>query len=387
MTLVELFHSYADLWVHFDSVEAFDYGGDSYLPRLDAFDAEAGRQHAAAFRSLAAATEELDLESLDAEMDRTILLGQIRTRLRRIERDRPERTNPILWAHRLNQALQARPGDADTLARIPGWVRAARETLVKPPLFYLQVALDLVADARASLQTEYWWQADKEALSQANGALEAFDRFLRHEVEPDPEPMAGAMGADRVEWHLRNEFLLELTSKDAARHVANRVETLAGRAEAPPPASAPAPASSSPSAVKAVSEIRQRLLPPAWAAAWLRFSAALAPDPGVRAAAAGLNLRQARLGALDLAIQLGEISPVAAAAHLGSIGPDGPERMSSIGALLVAPLTEAATTLLIAEWERLRGRFGGDDRSFLEAIQQHGLLHPALAGWRLGLGG
>ncbi|MGE0441916.1 MAG: hypothetical protein AB7L66_19190 [Gemmatimonadales bacterium] len=375
MSLAELFRSFEDLWTHFDSADAARFGAPAPLPALDAFDEASNRQHGAAFRSLALAVEELEVESLDEELDRTLLLTAIRTRLRRLEKERPERGNPALWCHRLAAAVAARAGDADTLARIPGWVDALRDTLRKPPLIHLQVALEHLGMVRLALEGESWWQADKETLSRANASLELLERFLRHEVEPDPEPMAGALRPDRVEWRLHFEHLIESTGGEALRRLSRRLELLDGGHEEPEePAAAPV----SPGEWESLSssEIRSRLMHPAWMRAWGLFTDTRAGRTR------GAVLAQARIGALDLAIQMTTISAADAARRLAESGEaTGPE---VIGALVTAPLEEAATALLVERWEALARRWPGGG-ALEDVIRRSGLYHPDLARWRLGL--
>lgn len=367
MALLELYRSFADLWSHFDSAEAFGFGRGYSLPSLQPFDEETCHQHAVAFRSLVGAVEELELETLDEEIDRTVLLSALRTRVERLDVERPERWNPALWVNRLFQAAVARPGDPSTLAALPDWVARASATIQKPSLFSLQVALGQLDDVRSRLR-EGSWSADPDVQSRALAAVEAFDRFLRHEVEPDPEPTAGSLGADKVEWRLHHEHLLEVSSSEALRRLSRRVAVLTERAPPPP--------RSGPEAVEpdqAAFEIRTRLVAPAWGEAWMLFVAGMSGGN-----AADAVLAQARKGGLDYAIQMGQVGPVEGISRLG--GESAP-----FDDLVVFPMAAAATTLLIAEWEAVRSRWAGDDASFVAAVTGHAVLHPALAAWRLDL--
>ncbi len=368
MTLLELYRSFADLWNHFDSAEAFGFGRGYPLPSLQAFDEETCHQHAAAFRSLIGAVEDLELETLDEEIDRTVLLTALRTRVERLDVERPERWNPALWVNRLLQATVTRPGDPATLAALPDWVASAMDTIRKPSLFSLQVALGQLDEVRDRLRGEEW-SADPDARSRALAAIEELDRFLRHHVEPDPEPTAGALGADKVEWRLHHEHLLEVSSGEALRRLSGRVAALAERSE---PVEGRPPAVIEPDPV--AFEIRSRLVAPSWGEAWILFIAGLA---GGRSASDAL-LAQARKGGLDYAVQMGQLGPVEGIARLGGDS-------TAFDDLVVFPLAAAATTLLIAEWEAVRSRWTGTDASFIEAVAGHAVLHPILAAWRLDL--
>ncbi len=392
MALLELFRSFADLWTHFDSVEATAHGPEYPLPTLDSFDPESGRQHAAAFRSLAIAIEDLEPESLDEEIDRTILLNAVRVRLRRLEKERQERVNPALWTDRLVAALEARPGDADLLVRIPAWVASARDTIAKPPLIHLEVALSHLAEARGFLQSESWWQNDKEALSRANAALEVLEGFFRHEVEPDPSAHTGTLGAAAVDWRLQNEHLSIHSTTEVIRRLAGRVGELDRRAGGMDPAGDGLVDAYS-TLMRGVpfgdggSEIRRRLVPPTWAKAWASFVLSTSDDEDTRAAALAYAAGQARLGALDLGLQLGTLPAAEAVNELVRIGVTETASLGTVGDLVVWPLAEAGITLLGEEWEAFRDRWPGPPVAMIDAVVAVGLFHPTLAAWRLGDGG
>ncbi|MHB1327518.1 MAG: hypothetical protein ACYC2K_04885 [Gemmatimonadales bacterium] len=368
MALLELYRSFADLWNHFDSAEAFGFGRGYPLPSLQGFDEETCHQHAVAFRSLIGAVEDLELETLDEEIDRTVLLSALRTRVERLDVERPESWNPALWVNRLLQATVARPGSQATLAALPEWVASAMATLTKPSLFSLQVALGQLSEVRDLLRGDEW-SADPDARSRALTAVEEMDRFLRHEIEPDPEPNAGALGADKVEWRLHHEHMLEVSSSEALRRLSRRVTQLAERSESVR-AEPLAPIEPDPDAF----EIRSRLIAPSWGEAWTLFVASLAVGGG----ASDALLTQARKGGLDYAIQMGQLGPIEGIARLGG-------DTTAYDDLVVFPLAAAATTLLVAEWEAVRARWTGNDASFIEAVTAHAVLHPILAAWRLDL--
>ena len=206
--LPELARSFLDLWHHFDGAEASRTDRFGPAPVLVPFDDKALKQHAAAFRALAHAVEELELESLDEEVDRTILIDAIRVRLRRVEHDRPERRSPALWLDRLAAVLATRPDDQALLDTIPDWTAALRRTVSKPSIGNLQVALELLADVRGAVTD-----------GGAAEALAGLETFLRHDVEVDPTAAAGALGEDQVTWHLHHEFKLELTAAQAERRL------------------------------------------------------------------------------------------------------------------------------------------------------------------------
>jgi hypothetical protein len=367
--LVELARSYLDLWHRVDPVEAGRFDREGPPPALRSADREGIRQQLAAARSLEGAVSELELESLDDEIDRTILLAAIRPLIRRSARDHPERANPTVWTGHLVAVLVARAGDAATLAAIPQWVETARAAVARPAVGYLRLALDDLAAARSRLTRAEWWQADKEQLSRAIAAVDRLEGFLRWEAMPDLD--AGTFGERGVEWQLHHAGLIEVGATEAARRLRLEGEQLRGRLDAlgvpspslePPLDLEPAAAAYGRSLHHLASEIRRRVLPPPWLEAFTLFAAQ------AEAGAEGTiyladRWRRIQLGRADLEAQLA-----------GSAA--SPTRH---------PLEAAVAALLSLEWEALRARWLGDLESLLAAVLDQGLLHPILAGWRLGL--
>ena len=103
----ELCQSYLDLKYHFDPAAASQAGLVAHDGRLGLFDVATVRAHVAALRSVAGAVEELDVEDLQQEVDRTALLGELRSTIFRLEHERPHERNPIFWVNHLFQGLYA----------------------------------------------------------------------------------------------------------------------------------------------------------------------------------------------------------------------------------------------------------------------------------------
>ncbi len=106
----------------------------SHDGRLGSFDDETVRAHVAALRSVAGAVEELDVEDLQVEIDRTALLGELRSVIFRLEHERPHVRNPSFWLDHLFQGLYAvlaRCGTAPAADRAP----AVLERLEAVPAF------------------------------------------------------------------------------------------------------------------------------------------------------------------------------------------------------------------------------------------------------------
>ena len=230
----DLCRSYLDLKYHFDPAAASSAGLVSHDARFGRFDTETVREHLSALRSLAGAVEELESEDLQAEIDRTALLGEIRSSIFRLEHERPHVRNPAWWLSHVFQGLYTmlsrRNGAADDgataeraaaalerLRQVPAFLDAARDTLDEPPSVFVDTALgmlggggELVVQLVGVLDHG---PAERRADLQAAGgqALEALKRFgtaLRDEIEPASDPHAFAVGEDQFSRRLHHEHAL-----------------------------------------------------------------------------------------------------------------------------------------------------------------------------------
>src|SRR5574337_208414 len=212
----ELCRSYLDLRWHFDPAEGSAAGAVAVDGLLGRFDADALREHLAAFRALAGAAEELDSRDLAEEVDRTALLDDVRVTLFRFERERPHVRNPDFWLNHVFQAvyaLLAREGPvADRapalLARleaVPGFLDAARGTVEEPPQVFVDSALaslggggELLTQAAATFGGSAPDLAGplNEATRKALEALAAFGRALPRDIAPSDDPHAFAVGEE-----------------------------------------------------------------------------------------------------------------------------------------------------------------------------------------------
>ena len=382
MSLADLTQSFFDLWHHFDGVEASRYDSEGPPPALAAFDAETTRQHGAAFRALAAAVEDLDLDRIEDEIDRTVLLDAIRVRLRRVDHERPERWNPLLWSNRLRTVLVARAGDADTLAMVPDWVERAVGTIAEPPLLHLELAREDLVAAKAALREESTG-VEVDLLVVAEQAVDRFDDFLGREVAPDVRPTAGALGDDAALWRLHHDARLEMSPAEAERRLQRRQAELAAALEG---AALPIVAAETelPDAVAIAgrhpSPIRRRMLAPEAIRGWRIFAreALAGGNPPARLAALGASFVVTTLGSLDLAIQTGRTP---AAAGIADTAARLPGRAEALRELLVHPLEAFAAATYAAEWAQLFRATGDSPAAFAQRVGATGLLHPTLASW------
>lgn len=226
--LDRLCESYGDLLRHLDPAAASAAGSVSGDGHLGRFDDESVREHVVALKATASAIEELEIDALDDEIDRTALLDELRATVGRWEEDRPHRHNPEFWIDHVAQALTSlllRPDQTDApghranaaaqrIAAIPGFLDVARATLVRPSLALVDGALaglGGIGRALAYTATELGPEAPggPDALgvtvTAALQALAGFGHWLRSEVEPDAG-VGGALGEARFDRRIQHRY-------------------------------------------------------------------------------------------------------------------------------------------------------------------------------------
>ncbi len=233
--LADLIASYLDLRWHLDPVAATTAGVREHDHRLGRFAEEDVRQHVAAFRSLAGALEQVQVDSLDDEIDRTALLDDVRVTIHRFTTERVHRLNPSFWLEHALEGLyhllarQDRPKEhrsravAERLAAIPDLLAAAEATLEDCPRVFVETALDVAAGA-GSLIDEVVGQLKPagdatfdEAAAAARQAVEHFRTFLKNELLDGPQ--AGfAIGEDAFNFRLHHEHALRATAPELWRY-------------------------------------------------------------------------------------------------------------------------------------------------------------------------
>jgi hypothetical protein len=245
--LDRLAESYLDLLWHFDPAAASAAGFVSADGRLGQFDAEAMRAHMAAFRATTAALEELEIEELADEIDRTALLEDVRATIARLDDDRPHVRDPGFWLTHLVDtlaALMARPegneapegraqSAAERVAGIPAFLDSARRVLHRPPVLLVDGALPLLGPlgellVHAASAFGRSAPGGPEALNllvaTALQALTGFGHWLRAEVEPDPSIAGAVLGAGRFERRLGHRYAVRSTPAELWRYATQLME-------------------------------------------------------------------------------------------------------------------------------------------------------------------
>jgi hypothetical protein len=225
----DLCRSYLDLKYHFDPAAASAAGLVAQDSRLGSFDLESTREHVVALRSLASAAEELEPEDAQEEIDRTALLGEIRTTIFRLEYELPNARNPGFWLTHLFQALYTLlsrnepelagrvPAVKARLEAAPAFLESARETIDEPSSVFVDTALSMLGGGGQLITqvvsvfagtTPQLADDLKRAGEGALRALVAFGAALRDEIEPSPDPHAFAIGEEQFSRRLHFEHAL-----------------------------------------------------------------------------------------------------------------------------------------------------------------------------------
>ena len=126
--------SYFDLHWQLDPVAATQAGVAAHDGRYGRFSPDAIAPHLAALKAIASALEESTAADLDAEIDRTALLNEVRVTLRRFERFRPQATNPEFWLSHLLSGLHHLLLAADRSAELDDVPFRVVLRFRKPPL-------------------------------------------------------------------------------------------------------------------------------------------------------------------------------------------------------------------------------------------------------------
>jgi len=238
-SLTQLAESYLDLRWHLDPVEASAAGVSAHDGRLGSFGAESLRQHLAALKAVRGAMEDLALDDLQDEIDRTALLNDLRVVMHRFGEEAPQRRDPAFWvSHALEgfyQMLIARDRTPAHRARaagqrldaLPGFLDEARATLSGCPRIFVQTGAE-VARAGVSLVEEVnsaygTFDGVCASAARARGALETFAAEL--EASADDAPAEGyAVGERALNFRLAYQHAVQGTAVEILRYGRRLVE-------------------------------------------------------------------------------------------------------------------------------------------------------------------
>ncbi len=245
----EVYRSYFDLRWHFNPAAATSAGFTGENGRLGSFDSESMRAHLAAFRAMMGAVEELAPDDLQAEIDRTAVLGDVRSTIFRFTYEEPHIRNPAFWLGHLYQSLYAlldRP--EGTPAERAGWMlerlrgaaaflRSAQETLRDPPRVFLDTAAAMVEGGGVLLgqaaafcrdHLEPGGEAVEQAAGDAEAALARFGLALGTELAASSTETGFAVGEDQFNRRLHHEHALNATAPELWRYGMHLVEETEG---------------------------------------------------------------------------------------------------------------------------------------------------------------
>ncbi|MBL8977459.1 MAG: DUF885 domain-containing protein [Gemmatimonadetes bacterium] len=249
----DLYRSYLDLRWHFDPAAATGQGVTSEDSRLADYSVERMREHLVAFKAMAVAVEQLEVEDPQEEIDRTAFLDEVRVTISRFEQERPHIHDPSFWLGHLYGAFQAllrrRNGATQDRARAllgrlratPAFLRAAQETLKEPPRIFLDTA-GMLADTGPRLFAEVAAtirDADpdlagpaEDALSAAEGAITRFALALRSELRAHHDDLSFAIGEDQFNRRLHHEHALRPGAPELYRYGLRLAEEVGAEVQA-----------------------------------------------------------------------------------------------------------------------------------------------------------
>ncbi len=251
--LQRLVQSYLDLRWHIDPVDASTAGLSDHDARLGTFTAADVRQFLAALKSIAASIEEHHPDSLDDEIDRTALLGEVRVAIHELEVERPHVRNPEFWLshalrglHVLLAARDRSPAHkahaaASRIKALPVFLDAASNTLTDCPGVFVETATQVARAGQMLIDevaTELVPADEPDFPNTVRVAKEALTAFV--EDLPATSPQGGstafAVGEDAFHFRLNYQHALSATADELWRYgdvliqeVEAELATLAGQ--------------------------------------------------------------------------------------------------------------------------------------------------------------
>lgn len=237
--IADLYRSYLDLRWHFDPAAATGAGVSTHDDRLGDFSPDRMREHLAGFKALAGAVEDVEVEDVEEEIDRTAFLDEVRVTVFRFERERPHLHDPSFWLSHLYGAFQSllrrrneAPRDRarallSRLQAAPGFLGHARDTIVEPPQVFLDTATAMAAAGPALFEAvaEAIRQADPtasavvdDAQAEAEAAVARFGLALRGDLRAHHDDLSFAIGEEQFNRRLHHEHALQATAPELYRY-------------------------------------------------------------------------------------------------------------------------------------------------------------------------
>lgn len=231
----ELERSYFDLRWQLDPVAATLAGLTTHDDRFGRYSPTFLAPHIAALKAMATAIEEVSVDGIQTEIDRTALLNDIRVSIWQFETDRPQAKNPEFWLTHLFSGLHGllRRDDrrsahhaaamAGRLEDVPGLLEDARATLVEPVRMFAETALQmcpggvvLVRDIRALYADGPAGPHVAAAADKAGAALATFEHDLDRWAESGGDHFA--LGEDGFNFLLHYQHALRDTAPELWRY-------------------------------------------------------------------------------------------------------------------------------------------------------------------------
>lgn len=362
----DLCRSFLDLWRHFDPPGLWGATlPEAGLPRLDPVSL---REHTAALRSLAAAAEEPGTDSLDEEIDRTVLLDTMRAMLYRLAAETTP--NPARWALGAARAgAMAETGaDAATrrafLADLPEYLAQAQAAVTRPPAALVAAADPVVETLHETVQrlVAALGEEDQAIGIAARAAADGFRTWVRRELEPDLDRDASGLGEETTDRLLHTLYAEQAGGRRMLKAISYAIERLdrelIGLAQTLGPASS-------------------------WQEHWARLTETSLPGPAwadrLRQAAATVR---ARIGAVDPALGAIPVPPIVV--DDGGLGDVELRRDDGVATLVVpAAGGSASVTELVAAAFLVPGQAAALERCHrASSLVRRELIQPAvLTGW------
>src|SRR6266480_1174811 len=160
MTFRDIERSFFDLYWHMDPVAATQAGVPGHDDRYGRFGGQALAPQLSALKSIASALEEVIVDDLEDEIDRTALLNEIRVTLHRFEKLKPQAKNPEFWLshllgglHHLLLSADRTPaekaaGAIGRLEDIPNFLVDLKATLEEPARVFVETAMRMTEGGR-----------------------------------------------------------------------------------------------------------------------------------------------------------------------------------------------------------------------------------------------